>query len=151
MPLFADGGCVRVAYQTLVNPTSGSAWAARRNFCQPVLVRIYRGCVIVEAWLLSWCVEYVFSEHYCQAEVFYSGYMPIVEPFQSLQERPSLGTRPFTVRRKGLGMCLHSSCPYGMHLCIVISDLWWHHAHVRCRSARCSPQLSSSTLVNCRI
>jgi len=51
----------------------------------------------------------------------------------------SLGTRPFAVRRKGLGTCPHWSCPYGMQLCVVISDLWWHHAHVRCQSARCLP------------
>ena len=25
---------------------------------------------------------------------------------------------------------------------MVISDLWWHHAQIRCWSARCSPQLS---------
>ena len=62
----------------------------------------------------------------------------------------SLRTSPFAVRRKGLGMCPHSSCPYGMQLCIVISDLWRHRAHVHCRSARCSPQLSSNTRVKHR-
>ena len=62
----------------------------------------------------------------------------------------SLGTRPFTVRRKGLGTCPHLSCPYGMQLCMVISYLWRHHVHVRCWSARCSPQLSSSTWVKHR-
>jgi len=34
-----------------------------------------------------------------------------------------------------------------MQLCMVISDLWRHHAHVRCRSAR---QLSSNTRVKYR-
>ena len=63
---------------------------------------------------------------------------------------PSLRTRPFAVRRKGLGMCPHSNCPYRMQLCMVISDLWQHHAHVRCQSACCSPQLSSNTRVKHR-
>ena len=53
----------------------------------------------------------------------------------------SLGTRPFTVRRKGLGTCPHLSCPYGMQLCMVISDLWWHHTHIYCQSAHCSTQV----------
>ena len=46
-----------------------------------VLVRIYRNCAILEAWLHSeaWLpfmtFEYVSSKHYCQAEVFCSGYI----------------------------------------------------------------------------
>jgi len=51
----------------------------------------------------------------------------------------SLGTRPLAERRKGLGTYPHSSCPYGMQLWVVISDLWPHHTHVRCRSACCLP------------
>ena len=54
---------------------------ARRNSYQPVLVHIYSNCAIVEAWLLSWCVKYVSSEHYCQAEVFCSWYMQIVQVY----------------------------------------------------------------------
>ena len=67
---------------------------------------------------------------------------------------------PSQLRRKGLGTCPHSSCPYGMqlNLCMVNSDLWWHHAHVRCRSARCLPptfvkysgKILNSTVI-CRI
>jgi len=49
-----------------------------------------------------------------------------------------------------MGTYPHSSCPYGMQLCIVISDLWRHHAHIRCQSARYFPQLSSSTQVKHR-
>ena len=81
----------------LTNPCPSDIWwltIARRNSHQPVLVRIYRNCAILEAWLplrrgfLSWRVEYVSSEHYCQAEVFCSGCMQIVEPLQSLQALP---------------------------------------------------------------
>ena len=39
------------AYQILVNPTSGWLTTTRRNFYQPVLVRIYCNCAIREAWL----------------------------------------------------------------------------------------------------
>ena len=56
--------------------------------------------------------------------------------------RRVVSTRPFAVRRKGLDTCPHSGSPYGVQLCMVISDLWWHHAQIRCWSARCSPQLS---------
>ena len=37
-----------------------------------------------------------------------------------------------------------------MQLCMVISDLWRHHAYVCCRSAHCFPKLSSSTRVKHR-
>ena len=60
-----------------------------------------------------------------------------IEPLERLVQKcpwtvtttvTSFGTRPFAVRRKGLGTCPH---PYGMQLCVVISDLWRHHVHVR--------------------
>ena len=47
LPLFAYDGCVRGAYRILFNLTSGT----RRNFYQPVLVRLSLDCAIMEAWL----------------------------------------------------------------------------------------------------
>ena len=82
------------------NPCQSDIWwltTAGRNSYQPVLVRIFRNCAIVEAWLpfmacrkmYPWCIEYVSSEHHCQAEVFCSWYMQIVVPLQLLKARPT--------------------------------------------------------------
>ena len=52
----------------------------------------------------------------------------------------SLGTSPvFTGRRKGLGTCLHSSCPDGVQLCMAMNT--YGHS----LTAHCSPQLLSNT------
>ena len=50
-----------------------------------VTVPSWRRGFLPRRGFFSWRVEYVSSEHYCQAEVFCSGYMQIVEPLQSLQ------------------------------------------------------------------
>ena len=42
---------------------------------------------------------------------------------------------------KGLGTCLHSSCPHGMQLGMVIRDQLRYHACDHSRPARCSPRL----------
>ena len=86
LSLFAVGGCVWSAYRILVNLTSGGSrplggistnlfWSI-----STITVPLWRHC------FLSWRVS---SEHYCQAEVFCSWYMQIVEPLQSLQAWPT--------------------------------------------------------------
>ena len=75
----------------------------RRNFRQPVLIRIYHVCAIMEACLpFYWHVEHVSSEHYCHAEVFCSAnygaiaviasttYMTIMELFNECPTPPPL-------------------------------------------------------------
>ena len=68
------------------NPCQSDIWwltNARRNSYRPVLVRIFRNCAIVEAWLLSWHVENVsMTYRICilrtsLSEVFCSWYMQI--------------------------------------------------------------------------
>ena len=81
LPLFADGGCVRGAYRILVNPTSGGSQPLGGI---PTNLYLSVSTVTVPSWrrgFLSWCVEYVSSEHYCQAEVFCSWYMQIVQVY----------------------------------------------------------------------
>jgi len=78
------------AFEVLIE--SLSIWhltIARRNSYRSVLSV---STVTVPLWwrgFLSWHVQYVSLEHYCQAEVFRSWYMQIVEPLQSLQAWPT--------------------------------------------------------------
>ena len=55
------------------------------------------------------------------------------------------GPDPSHGRREGLGTCLHSSCPHGMQLCVVISNQLRYHMYDHSRPARCSPRLLSDT------
>ena len=85
--------CLRwLRLRCLLNPCQSNIWwltTARRNSYQPVLVRIYRNCAIVEAWLpFMTCRIWILRTLTCQAEVFCSWYMQIVESLQSLQARP---------------------------------------------------------------
>ena len=87
LPLFAYDGCVRGAFRILVNPTPGDSQPLGGIFTN---LYLSASSVTVPSWrrgFLSWHVEnvsmtslYVSSEHHCQAEVFCSWYMQIVEP-----------------------------------------------------------------------
>ena len=66
LPIFACGGCIQGAYRILVNPTSGGS---RPLGGIPTNLYLSVSTVTVPSWrrgFLSWCVEYVSSEHYCQ-------------------------------------------------------------------------------------
>jgi len=69
------------AYQILVNLTSGAWWplgGIPTNLylsVSTVTVPSWRRGFIPRRGFLSWRVEYVSSKHYCQAEVFCSGYI----------------------------------------------------------------------------
>jgi len=74
LPLFGYDGCFRGAFRILVSPTSGGS-----RLLGGILTNLYWSVstVTVPSWrcgFLSWRVEYVSSEHYCQAEVFCSWY-----------------------------------------------------------------------------
>ena len=77
----------------LLNPCQSDIWlftTTKRNSYQPVLVCIYRNCAIVEVWLpFMMCRTCILKTLTCQADVFCSWYMQIVEPLQSLQARPT--------------------------------------------------------------
>ena len=77
VPLFAYDGCIRGAYRILVNPTSGDSRPLRG-----ISTKLYLSIstVTVPSWRHGILSEYVSSEHYCQAEVFCSWYMQVVEP-----------------------------------------------------------------------
>ena len=97
------------------------------------LIQLLQSCMMTSHSQLSLIPRPTWERSYSQLGV----------PIIMLVSEPD----PLQWRRKGLGMCPHSSGPYGMQVCMVISDLWRHNMHVHCQSARCSPQLSYSTRV----
>ena len=103
----------------LRNPaTSGGSWPLGGI---PTNLYLSVSTITVPSWRRGFLLEYVSSEHYCQAEIFCSWYMQIVEPLQqslqawttwllwsslmntsppspSVQQGVSVKTRTYTVR-----------------------------------------------------
>ena len=72
----------------LPNPSQSDIWwlmTARKNSCQPVLVRIYRNCAIKEAWLPFRTCRICILRTLLSGWSFLFMIMQIVEPLQSLQ------------------------------------------------------------------
>ena len=76
----------------LLNPCQSDIWWLTTLGGIPTNLYLSVSTISVPSWrrgFLSWPVEYVSPKHYCQAEVFCSWYVQIVEPLQSLQAWPT--------------------------------------------------------------